>query len=126
MAVHLVRSNDNFEIYGPVIMNAEVIAYKSGQDKISKLGVGQKREHLKQIAKDGPHQVEEILEMSPISLPYTLETGEIDGAILDITKASLLAKFSFMPLSEDDYISYSLVVRKDIVKTGVCQVSCRI
>lgn len=117
MALHLVRANDDFEIYGPVIMNAEVIAYKNDIDSIHRIGIGQKREHLHKLAKRSYKQVEEIIEISPTSLPYSLEGGQIDGAVLDITKAGLLSKFNFIPLSEDDYISYSLVVRKDIIKT---------
>lgn len=117
MALHLVRANDDFEIYGPVIMNAEVIAYKYDIDNIHRIGIGQKREHLHKLAKKSYKQVEEVVEISPASLPYSLEGGQIDGAVLDITKAALLSEFNFIPLSEDDYISYSLVVRKDIIET---------
>lgn len=117
MALHLVRTNNNFEIYGPAIMNAEVIAYKGDINNVCKLGIGQKREHLYTLAKESHKQVREIVEISPISLPYSLEAGQIDGAVLDISKASLLPGFTFTPLSKDDYISYSLVVRKDIVDT---------
>jgi hypothetical protein len=117
MALHLVRANDDFEIYGPVIMNAEVIAYKDDIENIHRIGIGQKREHLHKLVKKSYKQVEEIVELSSISLPYSLEGGQIDGAVLDITKAALLPELNFIPLSKDDYISYSLVVRKDIIKT---------
>jgi hypothetical protein len=117
MALHLVRANDDFEIYGPVIMNAEVIAYKDDIENIHRIGIGQKREHLHQLVKKSYKQVEEIVELSSISLPYSLEGGQIDGAVLDVTKAALLPELNFIPLSKDDYISYSLVVRKDIIKT---------
>ncbi|MBU5255447.1 hypothetical protein KQI04_04395 [Tissierella praeacuta] len=117
MALHLVRANDNFQIYGPVIMNAEVIAYKGNINNIYKLGIGQAREHLYTLARDSHKQVREIVEISPISLPYSLEIGQIDGAVLDISKVSLLPGFTFTPLSKEDYISYSLVVRKDIIDT---------
>lgn len=117
MALHLVRANDDFEIYGPVVMNAEVIAYKKEIGNIHKLGIGQKREHLHKFARESYKQVSEVVEMSPISLPYSLEGGQIDGAVLDITKAILLPGFNFLPISKDDYISYSLVVRKDIIGT---------
>lgn len=117
MALHLVRANDDFEIYGPVVMNAEVIAYKKDINNIHRIGIGQKREHLYKLIKKDYEQVEELVEMSPVSLPYSLECGQIDGAVLDITKAALLSDFNFIPLSEDDYISYSLVVKKDIIET---------
>lgn len=117
MAVHLIRANDDFQIYGPVIMNAEVIAYKDEIDNVHKLGIGQKREHLHKLVNEGYKHIEEVIEMSPVSLPYSLEGGQIDGAVLDITKASLLPMFNFAPISEEDYISYSLIVRKDIIGT---------
>lgn len=119
MALHLARANDNFEIYGPVIMNAEVIGYKKEIDNIHKLGVGHKREHLHKLAKESYKHIEEIIELSPVTLTYSLESGQIDGAILDITKASLLPESNFLPISNDDYISYSLIVRKDIIGTRV-------
>jgi len=65
-ALHLVRTNDNFQIYGPVIMNAEVIAYKGDINDIYKLGIGQTREHLYTLARDSHKQVREIVEISPI------------------------------------------------------------
>lgn len=117
MAVHLIRANDDFQIYGPVIMNAEVIAYKDEIDNVHKLGIGQKREHLHKLVNERYKHIEEVIEMSPVSLPYSLEGGQIDGAVLDITKASLLPMFNFAPISEEDYISYSLIVRKDIIGT---------
>lgn len=117
MALHLARANDDFAIYGPVIMNAEVIAFKEEIGSVHKLGVGHKREHLHKLAKETYKQVKEVIEISPVSLPYSLEGGKIDGAILDITKAYLLPESNFLPLSDDDYISYSLIVRKDIIGT---------
>ena len=119
MAIHLVRANDDFQIYGPVIMNAEVIVYKEDIDSIRRIGIGQKREHLYKLVKDSYENIEEIVEISPIALPYSLEGGQVDGAVLDITRAGLLPKFKTAPLSENDYISYSLVVRKDIIATDV-------
>lgn len=119
IALHLVQANDEFEIYGPVIMNAEVIVYMKDLDNINKLGIGYKREHLHKIVKENYKQVQEVVEMSPVSLPYSLEGGQIGGAVLDITKAALLPEFNFIPVSKEDYISYSLVVRKDIIDTKV-------
>lgn len=117
MSIHLVRANDDFEIYSPIIMNSEVIAYKDNIDNVHKIGIGHKREHLHKLVMEKYKQVEVIIEMSTISLPYSLEGGHIEGAVLDVTKAAILPKFDFVPLSTNDYISYSLVVRKDIVDT---------
>ena len=121
MALHLVRANADFEIYGPVIMNGEVIAYKGDVSNIHRLGIGQKREHLHRLIKKNYNHIDEIVEIQPASLAYSLEGEQIDGAVLDISKAPLLHGFKFASLSEDDYISYSLIVRKDVINTKVFQ-----
>lgn len=98
-------------------MNGEVLAKKKSTVEIKKVGLGQKRQVVKEkISKSYPN-VTEIVEMNPRTLPYSLEAGQIDGAVLDVTKASLLPEFQFLPLSDEDYISYVLIVRKDILET---------
>lgn len=115
MAVHLVRGNSNFEIYAPIIMNSEVIVYKSDLESIKTLGIGQKREHLKEFAMESHSNIENISEISPNSLSYALETDLVDGVVLDISKAGLLKHYNFAPLSDKPYISYNLVARKDVI-----------
>lgn len=117
MAIHLVRGNSNFEIYSPIIMNAELIVYKSDFENIHTLGISQKRDHLKKLAIETNPNIEDISEISPPSLPYALEKDLVDAIVLDVSKAGLLEQYDFKPLSEHSYISYSLVVRKDIVGT---------
>ena len=117
MALHLVRENSDFQIYAPIVMNAEVIAYKGEFESIRTLGMGQKREHLKSLAIEKNINIGSISEISPSSLPYALETDLVDGIVLDISKASLLKEYSFVPLSDMPYISFSLVLRKDIINT---------
>lgn len=117
MAIHLVRENSNFEIYSPIIMNAELMVYKTEFENIHTLGISQKREHLKKLAKETNPNIKQISEISPASLPYALEKGLVDGIVLDVSKAGLLEQYDFVPLSQESYISFSLVVRKDIVGT---------
>ena len=117
MALNLVRENPNFEIYAPIIMNAEVLAYKGNLKDIHIVGISHKREHLHNLIRDTYKHIEDIIQITPVALPYSLETSQIDGAVLDITKASLLPNLNFSPISEEDYISYCLVVRKDIIGT---------
>lgn len=102
-------------IYGPVIMNAEVLAAKKEPEKIMRLGIGQQRRHLQGLIREAYPNIGEIVEVSPRILPYSLTDGQIDGAVLDVTKASLLPGFQFTPLAKHDYISYVLVVRKDLI-----------
>ncbi|NLY76840.1 MAG: hypothetical protein GX080_01965 [Tissierellia bacterium] len=117
MALHLVRENSDFEIYAPIIMNAEVLAYKERIEDVHVVGISHKREHLHSLVRNTYKHVEDIIEIMPVALPYSVETSQVDGAVLDITKASLLSDFNFSSISEEDYVSYCLVVRKDIIGT---------
>jgi hypothetical protein len=119
MALHLVNASDRFAIYGPVIMNSEVLAYDGDIEDIRELGIGHKRENIKELAREGNSKLLGINEMIPSALPYSLEKQQIDAAVIDATKAALLPKFNFGPVSEHDYISYCLVVRKDLIGTEV-------
>lgn len=119
MALHLTNADDRFVIYGPVIMNSEVLAYKGNIENIRRLGISQKREHIKKLTKEKYPQIKEIKEMNPEVLPYSLENNQIDAAVIDITKATLLPKFDFASISKYDYISYCLIVRKDLIGTDV-------
>lgn len=119
IALHLVNTNDRFVIYGPVIMNSEVIAYEGDIAAIQTLGIGQRRGHIQKLTQEAYPQVEEIREMNTGILPYSLENKQIDAAVIDVTKAVLLPKFSFLPIAKHDYISYCLVVRKDLIGTEI-------
>ncbi len=116
-AAHLVEEDDRFVIYAPAIMNAEVVAYQGDIQQIKTLGVGQQRLYLQNLAKEAYPQIEAVEEIKPNMLPYTLSTGEIDAAVMDVTKATLVPEFSFAPLSDHDYISYVLIVREDLIGT---------
>ena len=49
--MHTIEQNDNVMIYGPVIMNAEVICYKGDWESVRTVGVNQGRESEKSLAK---------------------------------------------------------------------------
>lgn len=117
MALHLVNTNDRFVIYGPVIMNSEVIAFEGDIASKQTLGIGQKRGHIQKLTQEAYPKIEVIREMNPEVLPYSLENKEIDAIVIDVTKAVLLPKFSFLPIAKHDYISYCLIVRKDLINT---------
>lgn len=118
MAAHLVEQDDRMMIYGPVIMNAEVLATKEEPGRVTRLGIGQQRGHLRALIQEAYPHIAEIMEISPRVLPYSLADGRIDGAVVDVTKAGLLPEFRFFPVAKHDYISYVLVVRKDITDSA--------
>lgn len=116
MASHLIE-DQRFMIYAPVIMNSDVLIYHTDIDRISRLGISQGRKHIAKMVSENYPQITEIWEISPRILNYALADGQIDAAVTDITKAVLVPDVTIAPISEEDYISYVLVVRKDVVDT---------
>lgn len=117
MASHLIEDT-RFMIYAPVIMNSDVLIYSiTDMEQISHIGISQGRKHLSKMVSEAYPQITEISEISPRVLGYSLETGQIDAAVMDITKAVLVPGTSIAPISDEDNISYVLVVRKDVVDT---------
>lgn len=117
IAVHTVEENDNVEIYGPVIMNAEVISYKKQWDDVKIVGISQGREREKRIAQTSYPQIKDFRNVTQKGILYTMEDDQVDAVIQDLTKAAMVPKYQSKPLSGDDYISYVLVVDKEFRKT---------
>ena len=117
IAKTLVNFNSDLEIYGPAIMNSEVMALAGGVDRPSAIAVPQKRSHLSDLICDTYPSVSDILQASPVVLYNTLLDCQADGAVMDIAQAMKVHDLVFAPLSGEDYVSYCLVVRKDIVGT---------
>lgn len=117
IAQHTVEANDNVMIYGPVIMNAEVICYKNDWEKVKTVGLSQGREQEKTLAKKTYPQIERFQEITQKGILYTLEDGQVDAVILDMTKAAQIPEYPVKALSENDYISYVLVVDKKFAGT---------
>lgn len=104
-------------IYGPAVMNAEVISYKDSWEDVEIIGISQGREHEKTIVKESYPQIRELKEVSSKGILYALEDGQVDGVVQDLTKAAKVSDYPYQPLSETDYISYALVVDKEFAKT---------
>lgn len=117
IALHTIEQNENVMIYGPIIMNAEVISYKNSWEDVKIVGISQGRQSEKVEAKQTYPQIQEFKEVTQKGILYSLEDGQIDAAIQDLTKASKVTEFPFKPLSEIDYISYVLVVDKEFADT---------
>lgn len=117
IALHTVEENDNVMIYGPAVMNAEVISYKDSWEDVEIVGISQGREHEKELAAANYPQIRELKEVSPKGILYALEDGQVDAVVQDLTKAAKVPDYSYQPLSETDYISYALVVDKEFART---------
>lgn len=105
------------EIYGPAIMNAEVISYKNEWEKVKTVGISQGREQEKRLAQGAYPQIEKFQDVTQKGILYTLEDGQVDAVIQDLSKAAMVPQYRTKPLASHDYISYVLVVEKEFAKT---------
>lgn len=117
IAAYTVKQNRDVMIYGPAVMNAEIICFKKDWEDVKKVGVTQGRQQLKEISGKTYPQIEKFEEITQKGIMYTVEDSQVDAAILDITKAAGLKGYQFTPLSDMDYISYTMVVDKKFAKT---------
>lgn len=117
IAAYTVKQNPDVIIYGPAVMNAEIICHKKDWEDIKKVGVTQGRQQLKEISQKTYPQIEAFEEITQKGILYAVEDNQVDGAILDITKAAGLTQYQYTPLSQTDYISYTLVVDEKFAKT---------
>lgn len=117
IAKHTIENNQDVEIYGPVLMNGETIVHKKDWADVKKVGITQGREQEKGLAKAAYPQIEEFDEITQKGILYAMEDEQVDAAILDVTKAAQVSEIPTMPLSDNDYISYVLVVDKEFEQT---------
>ena len=104
-------------IYGPIIMNSEIICYRGDWESVKLVGVNQGREFEKSLAKKSYPQIEKFQDISQKGILYSLEDGQVDAVIQDLTKASMVPNYKYKPLANHDYISYVLVVDKVFAQT---------
>ena len=104
-------------IYGPIIMNAEIICYKDDWENVKIVGVSQGREQEKEQALKSYPQIEEFREVTQKGILYSLEDDQVDAVIQDLTKSAVVPQYPTMPMSETDYISYVMVVNKGFAQT---------
>lgn len=122
-ALAMVNQTDAFEIYSPAIMNSEVLAYLDSSQDLQSMGIPRKRSFLEDIARDSYPQLQSFSEINRTYLTYALETGDVDSVLLDVGDAARVEddKIRFLPASSTPYISYCMVVRKDIEETKAFQ-----
>ena len=117
IAKHTIKNNEDVEIYGPVLMNGETIVYKKDWADVKNVGITQGRQQEKALAKAAYPQIEGFDEITQKGILYAMEDEQVDAAILDITKAAEVSDIATMPLSDNDYISYVLIVDKEFEQT---------
>ena len=117
ISMAIVNQSEGFSIYGPAVMNGEVLGYWENPEDIRTMAIPMKREHLAELVREEYPWVEEIKEISATSILYAFGDRQVDGAVMDIARAFQMPEYQYTRVSEQDYVSYCLVVRDDIVDT---------
>jgi len=113
----LTSLNRELEIYGAAVMNSEVMAIRAGIDAPAVAAVPFQRYFLNDLVHENFPSVTEIIQAAPDALLFALSSGRAESAILDVAQAMRAPEYVFMPLSAEDFVSYTLVVHKDIIDT---------
>jgi hypothetical protein len=113
----LTSLNRELEIYATAVLNSEVMAVRAGVDAPAVVAVPFQRYYLNDLIHENFPSVTEITQAAQDALLFALSGGRAESAILDITQAMRAPEYVFMPLSAEDFISYTLVVHKDIIDT---------
>lgn len=117
ISVAIVNQSEGFSIYGPAVMNGEVLGYWEEPEDIRTMAIPMKREHLAELVREEYPWVESIREISATSILYAFGDRQVDGAVMDIARAFQMPEYQYTHVSDQDYVSYCLVVRDDIVDT---------
>ena len=101
-------------IYGEAIVNGDFIVKRADRELERVAFTGGKLEQLRMINENLPEDIW-VTSLAASAIPYALERGEIDGAVLDVSKIKKLqGNYEMVPL-QGRYVTYVLVVRKDLL-----------
>lgn len=114
-ATSFIEEDERFEIAGTVLKNTHVILERN--DNVKNVGVSQGRKYEIEMAEDTYGHSINIVPMSTRTLPYAMESGEVDAIVIDYMKASTLNWNMVFPSKNKDYDTFSLVVKKDFKKS---------
>lgn len=125
ISMAIVNQSEGFSIYSPVVMNGEVLGCWTDPEDIRTMAIPMKREHLAELVREEYPWVENIEEVSSTSILYAFGDRQVDGAVMDIARAFQMPEYRYTRVSEQDYVSYCLVVRDDIIDTPQFQTFLR-
>ncbi|WZL73268.1 ABC transporter substrate-binding (seleno)protein SaoB [Clostridiaceae bacterium 35-E11] len=114
-AEEFVKNVEGFEIYSPCVQNSDLFVLQGGNPK--KIGITQNRKYQGKLVKDYFGEDVKIVPMIHQALPYSLEKGQLDGIVIDVTKAIHLKGDKYPTMMGDDYTTYVLIVNQEFKKT---------
>lgn len=99
-------------------MNSDVILKKKNHVLSTIAFTNGKLEQLRMIVDNLPKNVWTV-SLTASAIPYALEKGEIDGAVIDYLKfLKLKGDYELIPFS-GNYITYVFVIKKDLIVSDI-------
>ncbi|MEQ8175979.1 MAG: ABC transporter substrate-binding (seleno)protein SaoB [Syntrophomonadaceae bacterium] len=114
-AERLLAKDHRYIIIGSCRINSDVLVQgSSGQNRI--IGITQNRNYQADLAWNYCGTNIEVYPMLGSALPYALNTGKIDGAVMDIAGALRLGGQKVNLSAKQDTVTYVLVAQKHFLK----------
>lgn len=99
-------------------MNSDVILKRKNYPLKTIAFTNGKLEQLKMIVDNLPKNIW-VVSLTASAIPYALEKGKIDGAVLDYSKfLKLKGDYDIIPF-KDNYVTYVFVIKKDLVNSDI-------
>lgn len=99
-------------------MNGDVILKKKNHILSNMAFTSGKLEQLRMIVDNLPKDIWTV-SLTASAIPYALEKGEIDGAVIDYSKfLKLKGNYEIIPFS-NNYITYVFVIKKDLINSAI-------
>ncbi|PKM78272.1 MAG: hypothetical protein CVU90_03145 [Firmicutes bacterium HGW-Firmicutes-15] len=113
-AERLIEKDSRYYILGPCRVNSDILI-SGPSSRVNKIGITQNRWYQETLAHEHLGPDIDVYPMLGNALPFAIQNGRIDGAIMDIANALRLeGKITSLSRGKD-HITYVLVVRKDIL-----------
>lgn len=101
---------------GESIINGDVVVKRKDRELRRIAFTGGKLEQLRLISENLPEDTW-VVSLAASAIPYALERGEVDGAVIDSTRyPKLKGEYEIVPY-DGEYVTYVLVMKKDLVKS---------
>lgn len=108
-AKEYIKNDTNFEIVGPVVKNSDI--FLIGNDNPKTIGVVQNRNYQYDLVKKH-YKDAEVVPLIGTGLGYGLESGLVEGIVVDVMKSLGLKGTRVSTADLFEYESYVLVVNK--------------
>lgn len=115
-AAALIAKDGRFMVIGPVMYNSDILVIRqNSREKPPKVAVSQNRDLQGRLVTARFGDGAQVVPMMRGAVPFAFARGQVDGAVLDITKAFTLAgKVSGTPESTPEVATAVLVVKQSL------------